>query len=678
MSPTDGQARRTIAGRYVLRGLLGKGGMADVELAYDEVLDRQVAIKLLHDQFIRDENFVERFRREAQSAAALNHPNVVAVYDTGTDNGRPYIVMEYVAGRTLREILKTDAINPTRAAEIAAEAAGALGFAHERGIVHRDIKPGNIMIADDGRVKVCDFGIARAANAENVTQTAAVFGTAAYVAPEQAQGQKVDGRTDLYALGCVLFEMLTGRQPYIGDSPVALAYKHVSEAPPMPRSLNPEIPEGLEHVVLKAMEKDPDERYANGKDFAQDLRLAAEGAAVSATATTAFEATRVQPGASYERTQVVSNGLSNDDPNAYTEEDYEEAWYDDEDEDDGYARRSAPMSWTTIAIIAVFVLAIAGGGFAAVRFMSGVGQVEVPDLAGKSFQDAQNLLLEKQLQPALGESRSSDTVEPNHVITTDPTAGAKVDRAAKVTMILSSGPDTVSIPALSRLTRAQAEDLLNKHELKVGNVTREPDPKIARGLVISSQPAAGTSVKRGTEINLVISSGGETFTVPKLVGLTETAAREALAKVCGSPTCVKVTVEVDEDKTGDGRVIETDPKEGEEMQQGDEITLTVSKVKASTPVTTPTQSSSPSSSPKPSPSASASPSAKPSPSTQPSQKPAPSAAPSAKPSAKPSATKPAPKPSPTKPAPKPKPKPTGGGGNDGPIDVAPPTPVPGG
>ncbi|WP_336251130.1 protein kinase domain-containing protein, partial [Stomatohabitans albus] len=201
MSPTDGQARRTVAGRYVLRGLLGKGGMADVELAYDEVLDRQVAIKLLHDQFIRDENFVERFRREAQSAAALNHPNVVAVYDTGTDNGRPYIVMEYVAGRTLREILKTDAINPSRAAEMAAEAAEALGFAHERGIVHRDIKPGNIMIADDGRVKVCDFGIARAANAENVTQTAAVFGTAAYVAPEQAQGQKVDGRTDLYALG---------------------------------------------------------------------------------------------------------------------------------------------------------------------------------------------------------------------------------------------------------------------------------------------------------------------------------------------------------------------------------------------------------------------------------------------------------------------------------------------
>uniref|UniRef100_UPI00300CCEE2 PASTA domain-containing protein n=1 Tax=Stomatohabitans albus TaxID=3110766 RepID=UPI00300CCEE2 len=308
------------------------------------------------------------------------------------------------------------------------------------------------------------------------------------------------------------------------------------------------------------------------------------------------------------------------------------------------------------------------------RFLNATQQVEVPDIAGKSFQDAQTLLLEQQLQPALGESKSSDTIEANHVISTDPLAGTKVDRGSNVTMILSSGPDTVPIPALSRMTRAQAEEILKQLDLKVGNVTREPDPKIARGLIVSSQPAAGTSVKRGTSINLVVSSGGQSFTVPDLKGLTELAAREALAKVCGSPTCVRIVVETDEDSTGDGRVLSSDPAAGEELQEGETITLTVSRIRSDSVVEEPTSSSSPSSSPSAKPTASEKPSAKPSESEKPSAKPTASEKPSAKPTP---TTKPTAKPT-TRPSPRPSPRPTGGGGEGGPIDVAPPTPIPGG
>src|SRR5688572_18202838 len=220
-TPISSQAPRVLAGRYALQGLVGQGGMADVELAHDQVLDRQVAVKLLHTRYADDPSFRERFKREARAAASLNHANMVAVYDTGEEDGRPFIVMEYVAGRSLRDVLRREGVLPQRAAEIASDAALALHYSHERGLVHRDVKPANIMVSNEGQVKVTDFGIARAMNAETVTQTAAVFGTAAYIAPEQAQGLDVDARTDVYSLGVVLYEMLTGQQPFAADSAVA-------------------------------------------------------------------------------------------------------------------------------------------------------------------------------------------------------------------------------------------------------------------------------------------------------------------------------------------------------------------------------------------------------------------------------------------------------------------------
>ena len=254
--------QKVLSDRYELGGVLGRGGMAEVYVGTDRVLGRRVAVKILADRFARDSSFVARFRREAQSAAALNHPNVVSVFDTGSDNGTHFIVMEYVQGKTLSEILRDgSALMPERAVEIAEGVAEALAFAHRAGIVHRDVKPGNIMLTPTGDVKVMDFGIARATTSESLTQTATVLGTATYLSPEQAQGEPVDARSDIYSLGQVLYEMLTGHPPFSGESPVTIAYKHVKEEPVPPSRLNPDVPAGLDAIVMKSLAKNPANRY---------------------------------------------------------------------------------------------------------------------------------------------------------------------------------------------------------------------------------------------------------------------------------------------------------------------------------------------------------------------------------------------------------------------------------
>src|SRR6266487_1851407 len=282
-----------LLGRYEVGRLLGAGGMAEVYEGHDRLLARRVAIKVLLAQYAHDPGFLTRFRREAQAAASLSHPNIVAVYDTGSQDDVWFIVMEYVAGRTLKDVIRTEgALYWARAAEIAADVAGALATAHARGIVHRDVKPGNVMLTTDGKVKVMDFGIARASAVPSITQTAAVVGTAQYIAPEQAQGLAVDARSDLYSLGCCLYETLTGQVPFSGATPVAIAYRHVREMPTPPRMLNTDIPASMEAVCLKAMAKSPEERYQTAAEFRADLDRARAGQPVVATtmgsATTQF------------------------------------------------------------------------------------------------------------------------------------------------------------------------------------------------------------------------------------------------------------------------------------------------------------------------------------------------------------------------------------------------------
>ena len=283
MEPT--RTPRVLSGRYELSHLVARGGMAEVYRARDQLLDRPVALKVLFPELSVDRSFVERFRREAQAAANLSHPNIVPVFDWGEDSGTYFIVMEFVDGRALSSILRTAGpLHPDRAAEIAADVAGALSYAHRHGVVHRDVKPGNVLITEEGTIKVTDFGIARAVNTEeSVTQTGAVMGTATYFSPEQAEGMGVDSRSDIYSLGVVLFEMVTGRPPFLGDTPVAVASKHVREHPPAPREVNPGVPPDLEAIILKCLAKSPDHRYATGDDLRIDLLRFREGRAVGAT-----------------------------------------------------------------------------------------------------------------------------------------------------------------------------------------------------------------------------------------------------------------------------------------------------------------------------------------------------------------------------------------------------------
>jgi eukaryotic-like serine/threonine-protein kinase len=333
--------------RYEVGRLLGAGGMAEVFEGRDRLLARRVAIKVLQVQFARDPSFLIRFKREAQAAASLSHPNIVAVYDTGSEDGTHFIVMEFVDGRTLKDVIRAEGrLYPERAAEICQDMCSALVAAHARGLIHRDIKPGNVMLTPDGKVKVMDFGIARATTLETITQTAAVVGTAQYISPEQAQGQTVDYRSDLYSLGCCLYEMLTGTVPFTGATPVAIAYKHVREDPTPPRQLNPDIPAPLEAICLKAMAKLPDNRYQTAAEFGDDLERFRTGQPVLATplldraATT--QAIPRETGA--DRTAMLGGAVA--DPTAGYAEPYEE-------------ERRTSVGWIVVSLLALVAVGLA-------------------------------------------------------------------------------------------------------------------------------------------------------------------------------------------------------------------------------------------------------------------------------------------------------------------------------
>ena len=592
---------QVLAGRYEIRDLIGRGGMAEVHLGYDKRLSRIIAIKLLRSDIAGDPTFQARFRREAQSAAALNHPTIVAVYDSGeeeitTPNGStrsvPYIVMEYVEGHTVRELLGDgEAVPIPEAVEITTGVLDALEYSHRAGIVHRDIKPGNIMLTSTGAVKVMDFGIARAIedSAATVTQTHAVVGTAQYLSPEQARGEIVDARSDLYSTGCLLYELLTGQPPFTGDSAVAIAYQHVREIPKPPSSLAADVPESLDRVVLKALAKTRDDRYQDAAHMRTELLAAERGMAVSAPATDTWQSTTAMPSATAPSPAVPAPPPSAAPPQAGPEKAAED-------------KRPRRRWWVWLLLIILLILAgTLIGMFASGRFPGGkpsptpsptATAATVPDVSGMSEDDAKTAIEDLGLTFVKGDDVSSDTVDEGLAVSSDPGAGTSAVLGADVTVSFSSGSATVKVPDVTGMTQSEARKEIENANLAWGDVTAEDSPGTQAGRVIRSSPAADTSVSRGETVSVVVSSGRTT--VPSVVGKTQDEAQEAIkAAGLNYNTTTNDSKTNDQSKSNRYEVTAVDPAEGQSIDLGDSVTLTVTHyVYEAAPTTSPTPGSS--------------------------------------------------------------------------------------
>ena len=549
-----GQTGQMFGGRYRIEKSVASGGMAEVFEARDEQLQRTVALKLMHPEYARDKTFINRFRREAQAAASLNDPRVVAIYDWGSDNGAYYIVMEYVDGKTLREIILNEGpLSPERAVEIAADICAGLEPAHNSGIVHRDIKSSNIALASSGQTKIMDFGIARAASGvegQTMTQTGTVIGTANYFAPEQAQGMPVDQRSDLYSVGVILYEMLTQELPFKGDSAVAIAYKHVQEDASPPSLLNPDVPAELDSVVMKALAKNPDNRYQSAAEMRSDLRRLLIGEPVEATPILPPDQTAMMRSA--DRTTVM--------PSPAVPE--------------SSGRRKAVAYVLSAALIAS-VLALAGL-LAFSLFGSSAATVVVPDVTGKSLEDAQRLIQSRGLESAVERQDFSDTVAQGAVISQDPSEGVKVPKANRVSLVTSKGPETVAVPSLVGKTRPDAELALSQAGLQVGNVTDRSDDKVEAGRVLSQDPAAGVRTARTRGVDLVLSKGQALVRIPDLTGLS---ADEANSRLTDAGLKASVQNVCDPSKE-QGKVTAQDPPARQEVAKGTSVNISVNSGQA--------------------------------------------------------------------------------------------------
>jgi beta-lactam-binding protein with PASTA domain/predicted Ser/Thr protein kinase len=547
-----------IDGRYRVLQRIGSGGMADVVCAEDLQLGRKVAIKLLHRRFAEDAEFVERFRREASSAAGLQHPHVVAVYDRGAWDGTYYIAMEYLEGRSLKKLVVDEApLAPERAVDLITQILRAARFAHKRGIIHRDLKPHNVIVGADGRAKVTDFGIAKA-GASDMTQTGSIMGTAQYLSPEQAQGHAVSAPSDLYSVGIILYEMLTGRVPFEGESAVTIALKQVGEAPVPPSAYNPAIPPALEAVVLRALEKDPARRFADADEFIAALEAASSGIPpASPVPPTAGEITSVM--------QPTGPFVPIPPPDAYQEvarvEHYGPPPEIVEEERGGAGR------WWIAVLVGLLVLLLLGGGF----YVLNKPKVKVPNVVGVPQAEAELALKRKGLSTDMTQS-TSPTQPLGTVIGQDPAGGSRVGKGDVVTLVVSSGPGTAQIPDLSGKPRSVAIKTLKGLGFTTSE-QRTTSDTIGQNHVIETRPAAGEQRDKGTTVVIVVSSGKQRVPVPKVTDLTETDARSTLESLG-----FQVATKPQESTTKDpGTVLAQDPAPGTTLAKGGKVTLTVAK-----------------------------------------------------------------------------------------------------
>jgi serine/threonine-protein kinase len=557
--------------RYRIGQMIGRGGMAEVYEGHDLRLDRRVAVKILRPDLAQDPTFHQRFRREAHAAASLNHPNIVAVYDTGEDvleDARgpvPFIVMEYVDGMTLRQLMSSGRrLLPERALEITSGTLAALDYSHRHGIVHRDIKPANVMLTPSGDVKVMDFGIARALAAEGQTMTAtsAVMGTAQYLSPEQARGETVDARSDLYSTGCLLYELLTGRPPFIGESPVSVAYQHVSEQPAPPSQIDPAVPEPIDAVVMKALAKDVDVRYQTANEFRQDIERVLQGAPVTASTRVVAAAGAGALGLDAASTQQMSATAMAPSVPIQPE-------------------KKKPSPWVWVGIVAAILL-LGGGAIALGSSLfsgSSTTSVTVPNLRGLTVAQAQSQLEGQGLRLGRTEPEASD--EPSGtILQQDPAAGEALQQGQAVDVTVSAGREEAIVPNLVGLTSSDAASrALGEVELQLGTVTPR-DSDQPEGFVLDQNPVQGTAVEKNTRVNIVVSSG--VVEVPDLVGSTEAQARSDI-----SNAGLQVSVVQQESSQTAGTVLAQSPRAGDRARKGTLVTITVA-IPAPTPTPTPT------------------------------------------------------------------------------------------
>lgn len=585
-----------LAGRYEVRSLIGRGGMAEVHLGFDTRLSRVVAIKMLRRDLAQDSIFQARFRREAQSAASLNHPNIVAVYDTGEEIiedavGRsiavPYIVMEYVEGHTVKDLISDGTAVPiNEAVEIVSGVLSALDYSHANHLVHRDIKPGNIMLTSDGKIKVMDFGIARALtdSQATMTQTNAVVGTAQYLSPEQARGETVDARSDLYSTGVVLFELLTGRPPFKGDSAVAVAYQHVEQIPPTPSSILSDIPDSLDRVVLKALAKNREDRYPTAAAMLSDLQRVSRGLDVAAPPADSW-ATEVLPTAGMVGAQtaatmpmsaVAPRGGGGQATAATSTALPPVAERADAAEEASKARKRRTAIIASVVVIAL--LLIGGSVWALTRRAAAPETVAVPTVVGLSQANAKAQIEAAgfvwELNP---EKVASDSVEEGSVASTDPAGGTQAEKGSTVRVTISSGPDSVVLPDnLVGMTpedaRKAIEALGLKWELDSSKVASDT---VAEGKVAQTNPSPGSKVKAGQTIRVYLSSGSDEVEVPDLDGMSQDQARSAL-KAVGLELGNVTSVDSEKDKD---RIVAQDPVTGTKVKKGTTIGVSVSNGK---------------------------------------------------------------------------------------------------
>jgi serine/threonine-protein kinase len=573
MTTTDTLIDRVFDKRYVIKRKLGSGGMADVYLAEDQELGRRVALKLLNDRHAADEQFVERFRREAQSAAGLNHPNIVSIFDRGRAEGTYYIAMEYLDGRTLKELLVRNGPTPIPIAiDYARQILGALSFAHRNGIIHRDIKPHNIVVGGDGRLKVTDFGIARS-GASQMTEAGSIVGTAQYLSPEQARGAPVDPRSDLYSLGIVLYEMLTGNVPFTGDTPVEIAMKHLSQIPEPPSKERPEVPHDLDAVVMRALSKEPDQRYGSTEEMDADLARVARGVAVAPETEDAMTQVLSGVGATTAQT-MITRPRAVAPPPAPPSYRTPGPYYD-------YAEPPRGRSiWPWLLALGLIIAGGIGGWFLYTKIQQQLDNnrpVSVPDVRLLQKDLAVLKIQQAGLKPLVIKA-ADDTVAPGQVFDENPSGGAKVGKGSTVTLSVSTGKPKVTVPDVrGRDVNAAIAALAGVGlNAKIVHVYSPQPPDTVTGQF----PAQGDNVLKGSNVRINVSRGAKPIPVPDVTGQPYLNAKSALE---GQGFVVK-RVDIASDQQAQGVVAAESPVSGTPSQRGATITLSVSKGPATTQV----------------------------------------------------------------------------------------------